>query len=722
MKTTVAKPPPTSSASAYGPAEVDARIDDIVTDILENIIIHSRTSFSNNEIISLRDKLNQAVDFVRQAHEGQFRRSGEPYVFHPLNVALDVSANHMVDLVSIFGCLLHDVMEDTHITDQVILETFGDDVLNVVDGMTKIKNKKIESFEKFFSFSLKHPRILYIKIFDRLHNMKTIGSLPLHKQQRIAGETLNIFFKICIRLSLMDIADEMELLCNRVLQPSKVASYAERVKELKDLLRSSFDEMEEKIWALAKEKELPLLSLEEYWKPFVDHYNYDRMNVAEAFRLRVIMKDRYATYTMMGVINEHFSHVRSSIYDYISVPRYNNHRSLRFDILHHGVKTPMSITTKAFHVFNRKGMLTYGFSEDSAKNMVYMRHLEAYLKEDGNFRDIERVFAYHNPEEITVISEDGLLFDMEKVSTALDFAFKVDPDLGLRAMSAVIDGTPVPIETRLTDGDQVSIHSAPEPVITSASLDKCMAYRSKHLLANYLNCRARLAVAGYARSFLERTLFRYQVDLDEFWRRFNQRYSEAEQTEKLIGILEDKNLCDSVILDLRLITEKRIQDIKTMEINFLNRIGSWFSSRPRSQFLRVPYLDFPVGHCPFCMPVLKDFCAGVFQDNKLVIHRSSCSLLRNTLPEKLFPLKWQPQVEDMVSVSMEILASDEYGMGNRITSAFRKAHLNMVELMGRSVQDTMVFDVKVEETTADKISHVLEKLRDIKEVREIRLE
>ncbi len=721
MKTTVAKTSP--NPSVYDPELIGARIDDIVTDILENIIIHSRTSFSNDEIISFRDKLNHTVDFVKRAHEGQFRRSGEPYVFHPLTVALDVSANHMVDFVSLFGCLLHDVMEDTHVTDQDILENFGQDVLNVVDGMTKIKNKKMESFDKFFSFSLKHPRILYIKIFDRLHNMKTIGSLPIQKQQRIAGETLNIFFKICIRLSLMDIADEMELLCNQVLQSPKVSRYTERVKELKDTLRSGFDEIEEKIWNLAREKELPLLSLEEYWKPFVNHYNYDRMIAADAFRLRVIMKDRYAAYTMMGVINEHFSHVRSSIYDYISVPRYNNHRSLRFEILHHGVKIPMSITTKEYHVFNRKGMLTYGFSEDAAKNMVYMRHLETYLKEDGDFKDIQRVFAYHNPEEITVISEDGVPYDMEKVSTALDFVFKIDPELGLRAVSAVIDGTPVPIETRLTDGDQISINSAPEPVITSASLDKCITYRSKQIITKYLNDRARVAAAGYARSFLERTLFRYQVDLDEFWRRFKQRYNENEQIEKFIGILENKNLCDVLILDLRLITQKRIQDIRTMEINFLNRmIGAWFSNRPRSQFLRVPYLDFPVGHCPFCIPVLKDSCVGVFENNRLVIHRSICRSVQNISLEKFFPLKWKSQVQVKVLVSMEILASDEYGMGNRITSAFRKTHLNMVELMGRSVQDTMVFDVKVEETSADKISHVLEKLREIKAVREIRLE
>ncbi len=708
--------------TTYDPVAVDAQIDDIVTDILENIIIHSRTSFSNDEIISFRDKLNHAVDFVKQAHEGQFRRSGEPYVFHPLNVALDVSANHMVDFVSLFGCLLHDVMEDTDVSNNNILENFGQDVLNVVNGMTKIKNKKIESFDKFFSLSLKHPRILYIKIFDRLHNMKTIGSLQLQKQHRIARETLDIFFKICIRLSLMDIADEMELLCNRVLQAAKVSLYTKRVKGLKHTLRPAFDEIEKKIWNLAREKELPLLSLEEYWKPFVNHYNYDRMIAADAFRLRVIMKERYSAYTMMGVINEHFSHVRSSIYDYISVPRYNNHRSLRFEILHCGVKIPMSITTKEYHVFNRKGMLTYGFSEDTAKNMVYMRHLESYLKEDGDFRDIQRVFAYHNPEEITVISEDGAPFDMEKVCTALDFAFKVDPELGLRAVSAIIDGEPVPLETRLTDGDQISINSAPEPVISPASLDKCITYRSKQIVTNYLNCRARVAAAGYARNFLERTLFRYQVDLDEFWKRFNQRYNENEQIEKFIGILEDKNRSDALILDLRLITKKRIQDIRTMEINFLNRmIGAWFSNRPRSQFLRVPYLDFPVGHCSFCIPTLKDYCIGVFQDNRLVIHRSSCRLVRDLSPEKSFPLKWKSQIQVKVLLSMEILATDEYGMGNRITSAFRKTHLNMVELMGRSVQDTMIFDVKVEETTADRVSHVLEKLREIKAVREIRL-
>lgn len=719
MKTTVEN---SRFSSVPPPNDIEARIDDIVTDILENIIIHSRTSFSDDEIVGIRDELNRAVDFVRRAHEGQYRKSGEPYIFHPLNVALDVSANHMVDLVSIFGSLLHDVVEDTSHSSQEIMDKFGLEVLNVVDGMTKIKNKKIESFDKFFSLSLKHPRILYIKLFDRLHNMKTIGSLPKEKQNRIARETLDIFYKICVRLSLMDTADEMELLCNRVLQPEKVEKYQERVMELKRQLRPAFDEIESRIWEFGRENNLPLVAVEEYWKPFVDHYSYERMATSDAFRLRVILKEKYAAYTMMGIINEQFSHVRSSIYDYISVPRYNNHRSLRFDILHHGVKIPMSLTTQEYHVFNRKGMITYGFSDDVAKNMLYMRHLESYLKEDEDFRDIERVFAYHNPEEITVISKDGKPFDMERVSTALDFAFRIHSEVGSRAVNAVIDGTVVPIETRLSDGDQVVINTAPDPVITPASLEKCMNLRSKRLITNYLNRQARLAVSEYARSFLEQNLFRYQIDVDEFFKRFESRYDAAERITILLGILADRTKSDDLLVDMRVISRKRIEDIKTMELNFLNRLGAWFSSRPKAQFLRIPYMDASVSHCPVCIPTIRDSCSGFFQDNRIVIHRNNCRLAAAVEQHRLFPLKWGQTGQSGRSIPIKILTTQEYGVSNRVASAFHKVHLNMVEFMGRSGNHGAVFDVKVDEAPVEKISRVLERLREIKAVKEVRLD
>jgi len=701
--------------------DVERQIDEIVTEILENIIIHSKTSFSDDEIISFRSELDRAVEFTQKAHEGQYRKSGEPYIFHPLHVAREMSANHMVDLVSIIACLLHDVVEDTRVSPDQIRANFGEEVLHVVDGLTKIKNRKIESFDKFFSLALRHPRILYIKIFDRLHNLRTIGSLSPEKQRNIARETVDIFLKICRRLSLMDIADELELLSHRILHPAKVNAYQERVRELQKVMRPNLDEMVRRIGDLGRDFNLSVSTIDEYWKPFVDYPNYDRMNAADAFRLRVIMKDKYSAYTMMGVINEQFTHVRSSIYDYISVPRYNNHRSLRFDIMDRGIKIPLSITSEKYHQFNRKGIFTYGFSEDMAKNMIYMRHLEAYLKEEADFRDIEKVFAYHNPEEITVISKDGKPFDMERNSTALDFAFKIHSEVGLRAVSAVVDGRSVPVETRLADGDQVTINTAPEPVANASYIEKCSNLRTKRLVANYLNRQARQSAAEYARHFLEQNLFRYQVDVAEFWTRFSNRYDESERTNVLLGILEDKKLCDRLILDLRLITRRRLKDILTMEKTFFSKIGSWFTNRPKWQFLRLPYFDSALGHCPSCMPVLKDNCTAVLQDNKIMIHRYGCQHVKSVPEEKVFLVKWRAKEDETATTTMQVRSSQRYGVGNDITSAFSKTHVSIEELVGRTVREAAVFDIRVENTSLENLSRLMERLRSIDGVKEIRL-
>jgi len=702
-------------------AEDEARIDDFETRILENAIIHSRRLLSNETIIKFRDELHEAVEFARRAHEGQFRKNGDPYIYHPLSIALDISSSHMADPTTIYACLFHDILEDTDVDPAVIAERFGQPVLRVVEGLTKIKNQKIESFDKFFQLSLRYPRILFIKIFDRFHNMRTIHHLPVEKQKRIARETLDIYHKICDRLALTDIADQLELLCCQVLFPEQVENYSQRVKSLTRRHRQDLDEVERKIRTATAEHGIRLVSTNEYWRPFLRKDRYDDVTLSEVFRLNLLTEDREDIYRLLGRINELFIHVRGSIHDFVSSPKYNNYRSLDVDVVHKGVKVPIGITTVDFNTFNRKGILTYGFSDDRAMNLEYMRHLESYLKSETHFRDLEKVFAHHNPEEITVISKDGQPFDMERSSTALDFAFKIHSEVGQRASYAVIDGRKVPLDTRLDDGDMIRIVTSETHVLTPDHLNWCSNLKTKRAIASFLNRRNRDRAEAMGLRFLEKKLFAYHIDTRRFWGVFDAAQGRDRRQDTVLGLFNDREGVEALLVDLGLIDEKKINEIRALEENFLRRMGLRLIGKSRSAVtLEAEYRDDLLLLCPHCVPTLKDNPIAVFAGDRLHVHRSNCSTLKDVPRRKHFPLRWLDSGEKRGG-TVEIRTKDVYGVFNTISSAFRQAKINIAEHTGKRSVDGAVFRIRIDETDADRLSKLLEILRGTSEVNEIEL-
>ncbi|HMK48492.1 MAG TPA: HD domain-containing protein, partial [Thermodesulfovibrionales bacterium] len=253
----------------------------LIEKISRNIAEHEAASVvrGSRTYLEIYESVNKTVEYASSAHKGQWRKSGEPYIFHPLNVALIAAETGMVDQVSIDSCLLHDVIEDAKVSREEIAGIFGEEVAETVEGLTKVKEHKDESYDKFFSHTINNPRVAYIKIFDRLHNLRTLSHLPANKRVRIAGESMDIYHKLCVRLCLLDIANEIEHLCASHLYPEKFNSFSARLEEIQAEAAQVIDIFKMYILERCYENDVRIKKIRVQWKPFLNIPDYKFMQI-----------------------------------------------------------------------------------------------------------------------------------------------------------------------------------------------------------------------------------------------------------------------------------------------------------------------------------------------------------------------------------------------------------------------------------------------------------
>jgi len=318
---------------------------------------------------------------------------------------------------------------------------FGEEVAETVEGLTKIKEHKDESYDKFFSHTINNPRVAYIKIFDRLYNLRTLEHLSAAKQLVIANESMDIYHKLCIRLCLLDIANEIEHLCASFLYPDKFNLFSARLGEIREEAAQVIDIFKMTILERCHENDVRIKKIRVQWKPFLDIRDYRFMHIPNVLLFKFVVDSVENAYKMMWLINSSYK-VAGNIEDNISVPMFNNFRGVSYTVVVDGVKLPLLITTDRFNEFNRKGILVYGsFSKDTEINRKLMEHLQEYLVNESNFMDVNTLIPFIEKDDMQVFAKDGkTVIELKKGSTVLDFAFKIHSDLGLKADYGVVDG------------------------------------------------------------------------------------------------------------------------------------------------------------------------------------------------------------------------------------------------------------------------------------------
>lgn len=478
-------------------------------------------------------RLLEAFEFARAAHEGQVRKDGSPYITHPVNAAIILTGLHL-DEDSLIACLLHDVPEDTERTLDEIEDAFGPKVRFLVDGITKLSKvhyrndmeaRQIESLKKLFIHSAQDPRIILIKLADRLHNMQTIEAVPKpEKRERIARETLEIFVPIANLLGIWEIKNQLEDACFRVLQPREYMEMTRLVeastKEREDIRKKTI----KAVTRLLKAKNIPFTAIEGRQKNLYSIYK-KMLRTGKSFHeifdllgVRIIVGDVGTCYQTLGILHQEFTPKIGRLKDYIAIPKSNGYQSIHTTVFGlNGIVTEFQIRTQEMHLENEYGIAAHYFYSDkkqaSLKNDVKKKYkwvqkiLELQRTISSNRKFLENLKLDIFEDRIFVFTPKGDVVDLPRGATVIDMAYQIHSDLGMLAVAAEINGKPTSLNTHLSSGDTVYVVTSEESDGPQVDwLDHAHTHLAKKSIKEFLKEKDRTTVLDEADQVLDHKL------------------------------------------------------------------------------------------------------------------------------------------------------------------------------------------------------------------------
>src|SRR6266705_3289495 len=413
--------------------------------------------------------VERAFAFSEHAHAGQFRKSGEPYITHPLAVA-SILSQWRLDAQGLAAALLHDVMEDTAVTKTEIESSFGKPVADMVDGVSKLdqiefqsrEDQQAESFRKMLLAMAQDVRVILIKLADRLHNMRTLDAMATAHRERIARETLDIYAPIANRLGLNALYQELQELSFKHLHPVRYRVLAKAIKAARGNRREVMNRIlqtirdglkQDDIAATVTGREKTVYSV--YKKMREKHYTFSQ--VFDIYGVRILVKDMTACYAALGVLHGLYKPIPGKFKDYVAIPKANGYQSLHTTLFGpFGTPLEAQIRTLEMHKVAEAGVAShwmYKSAEADAKNVQLKTHqwLQSLLEiqsESGDALEfLEHIKVDLFPDEVYVFSPKGKIFALPKGATPIDFAYSVHTDVGNHCVAAKVDGDPVPLGT-----------------------------------------------------------------------------------------------------------------------------------------------------------------------------------------------------------------------------------------------------------------------------------
>ena len=452
--------------------------------------------------------LEQAFHMAARAHKGQFRKSGEPYLIHPLSVAIILAEWHL-DPQALCAALLHDTIEDTSTTTQEITEQFGHSVSELVEGVSKLdrlefqteQQAQAENFRKMLLAMARDVRVILIKLADRLHNMRTLGAMKSDQQRRIARETLDIYGPIANRLGLHKLYQELEDLGFRYLYPNR---YTVLNKALK-AARGNRREVVGKILT-ALEQRLASFGLDVSIKGREKHLSsiYQKMQekslsfsqVQDIYGFRVVVPDLPSCYLALGALHTLYKPIPGKFKDYIAIPKSNGYQSLHTTLFGpFGTPVEIQIRTQDMHKIAESGVASHWLYKSSStplsdvqkKTHQWLQSLLEYQSESGDAVEfLEHIKVDLFPDAVYVFTPKGTIKSMIRGATAVDFAYDVHTDIGHHCVAAKINDQLAPLRTVLNNGDRVEIITEAEASPNPAWLNYVVTAKARAKIRHYL--------------------------------------------------------------------------------------------------------------------------------------------------------------------------------------------------------------------------------------------
>jgi GTP pyrophosphokinase len=580
-------------------------------------------------------KLNEIINFIIQAHEGQYRKSGEPYCVHPILVA-SITAHFSKEEAIIATALLHDVVEDTEYSLDYIKEKWGTDIAHMVDGLTKIveirehefiasndatDSKIISSaltFRKMLIASIDDVRVLIVKLCDRLHNMLTLSVLPINKQRRIAEETLVVYVPIANRLGISTLKNALEDLAFFYIYPKEYKKIDDFLKEQQSAMQLTFNTFISTTKNLLEKNGYDLDKIKIYSR-IKHHYSiYLKMQrkgisideVLDLFAIRILVEDDIDCYKVLGYMHLEFKPLISRFKDYVATPKENGYQTIHTTVFYNSKIYEIQIRSFEMNKIAEFGIAAHWKYKTGAKNTTNLNWLKSLEFSNENIEEFYQE-AKDNlyTQEIIVYSPKGEVFTLPVGSTAYDFAFAVHSNIGKKAIGCYINKIKKPLLTELKSTDIVSIELGDNTIVRCSWMDMVKTSRAKKQIKFLCTHRQKEIDELSGRNIINTIFSRYSDDVTKLYN--------VESLHKIPQILDffkhTKQIIEKKIVnDTGLMTRFKILTSKIKEYKFDNiLIYSNFS---------ISSVSFD--HC--CHPKFGDDIVAFKNTNDAVIHHKMC--------------------------------------------------------------------------------------------------
>lgn len=677
------------------------------------------------------DKIEQAYITAKNAHEGQTRTSGEPYITHPVAVATILAQMHL-DCDAIRAALLHDVVEDTPITEDKIEQLFGETVTRLVIGVTKLdklqfrdhKEAQAENFRKMIMAMTNDIRVILIKLADRTHNMRTIGALRPDKRRRIAKETLEIFAPIANRLGINTIKNELQELGFEALYPMRYKVLKEAVKRARNNRKEIINSILEDIKGRINENhiECRILGREKHiysiYQKMV-HKEVQFHEIMDVYGFRVIVKNIDDCYRTLGLMHNLFKPRPGSFKDYIAIPKINGYQSLHTSLVGpHGVPIEIQIRTEYMDQMADRGVAAHWFyklhgseSADSTAQIHAQRWLQSLLElqqSAGNsYEFIESVKSDLFPEEIYVFTPEGKIFELPIGSTPVDFAYAVHTDIGQHCIGARVDQHPFPLTRSLKSGQSVEILTSPLAKPNAQWLDSVVTSKARSKIRQYLKSLRSEECQILGKRLLRNALGNVRLEeidkdhIDKVLKEFSKKNLNELYTDIALGNLF------TVIVANRLLNNESM-DTPTGTIPH--------AKIPPSAINGTGGLNYVFANC--CRPIPGDpIIAHVNPGKGLVIHTTNCSNIKAPhSQEKFLKVSWNMTnaSNSVFQSALRITIKNHSGFLGELSNAITLAGAN-IDGISSEEKEGQIYDINLIITVRDRI-HLADIMRKIKAI------
>ena len=714
-----------------------------------------------NEIIERLQsyKPKAEVELIRKAyvwsarlHRDQLRKSGLPYLSHPLEVA-GILTELKADEPTISAGLLHDTIEDCGVSKAQLEKEFGEEVAELVDGVTRVgkisrstkPEIQAEYLGKMILAMAKDLRVILIKLADRLHNMRTLDFLPGEKQREIAEETLEIYAPIAHRLGIYWLKTELEDLSFRFLKPEVYYRLVEEVSQIARRHQDYINQVQEILKEKLKEAGLNCEvqgRLKHYYSIFqkMEQQKLSLNEITDIYGFRILTNTIRECYEALYVIHSFWAPVPGKIKDYIALPKPNGYQSLHTTVIGpEGERVEIQIRTYEMHETAEKGIAAHWkykegikiTEEEEKDHFAWIRRLVEFKEELSDpHQFLETVKSDLFPEEVFVFTPKGELKVFPKGATPIDFAYAIHTELGNHCAGARVNNRLVPLSYKLESGDVVEIITSRDAHPVKAWLDLAITPRARTKIQHWLHSKELKKVQELGREILETELLKFDLHLPDLI-----KSGKIEQVAKEFNFPDYKKLFEAI--GRGKISHRKVL-ARIVPKDQLRRIAPLRARRKKAPIpAQAPQPKKPpkgiviksadellMELAPCCQPLPgENVVAYLMEDSGLIIHRSDCPRILELDPDKILPARWSTRVKGTFPATIEVTSTDQKGLLHKMSGIITRQGINITKALVRTTEDkkaVLTFEMSIKNVAElQKVINRLERLKNVISIQRI---